>query len=79
MTVTYEYEDKNFNKKTSYTENYNANGQLEKRVRKSKDSEETETYKLDAAGNWITKIRVAKSIKGSTSTTVTHTRKIIYY
>ena len=79
MTVTYEYEDKNFNEKTSYTENYNANGQLEKRVRKSSDSEETETYKLDAAGNWITKIRVAKSIKASTSTTVTHTRKIIYY
>lgn len=77
--VTYEYVDMSFNEKTSYTENYNPAGQLEKRIRKSKDSEETETYKLDASGNWITKTRVIKNLKANTSKTIVHTRKIIYY
>lgn len=77
--VTYEYVDKYFNEKNYYTENYNPAGQLEKQVRKSKDSEETETYKLDAVGNWISKTRVIKNLKANTSKTIIHTRKIIYY
>lgn len=79
LEVVISTEDSYTKTHSTFTQQYNLNGQLLTETELSGDWEIKKTYELDEKGNWTRETKVYRNLKNNSSYTNTRLRKIVYY
>ena len=79
LEVVISTEDSYTKTRSTFTQQYNLNGQLLTETELSGDWEIKKTYELDEKGNWTRETKVYRNLKNNSSYTNTRLRKIVYY